>query len=402
MHLDLPTLFVMSVAITLVIGLLFLLSWNQARGTRALGIWGASHLLGGVAAALLCLRGMIPDSLSIGLGNALMLGAYGLAWSGLRSFEGRPPAFGLAFAGALAWCLACLVPAFYASIPARVMLASALGGLYCALAAHLSWQGRAERLASRHAVTVLMSGYALLYWVRVPLLFLMPQPLGERPLEAPWLTALCFVSVLLTVAIAFVLMALTKERAERAQRHAAETDALTGLANRRAFVAAAEHACADRARPLALLVFDLDHFKAINDTFGHEVGDGALVAFAHLAESVLPPTVRLGRLGGEEFACLVSADAAEARAVAERVRVAAAAIALPEYPGLAIRVSIGLSVKGLGECVRFAAMMRAADHALYAAKRAGRDRVMTAPEAIAGEAPGKPAAPGRAALRRAA
>ena len=382
MHLDLPTLLLMSVAITVVIGLLFLLSWTQSRGTHALAYWGLAHLIGGVAAALLCLRGLVPDILSIDVGNALMLGAYGLTWSGLRSFGGQAPAHRVALAGGLVWCLACLVPAFYSSVEARVTLASTMAGLYCALGAWACWKGRAEQLASRRAVIVLMSAYAALYWVRIPLVLLAPLPLRERPLETPWLAALCFTSVLMTVAIAFMLMALTKERAEREQRRAAETDALTGLANRRAFVAAAERGCADAA-PFALLVLDLDHFKVINDSYGHEAGDRVLVAFARAAEAALPGAALLGRLGGEEFACLVPGDAREALAIAERLRAATAAISIRGCPGLTVRASIGLSVKGLGAAARFATLMREADHALYAAKRMGRDRVVPAPAAAA-------------------
>lgn len=378
MRLDTPTLFLMTVVVAFIVGVLFLVSWSQARGTRALAIWGVGHLGGAAAAALLSLRTIVPDSLSIGLANALMLAAYGLIWSGIRSFEGRPPAYGAAVSGGALWIAACLIPDLYASLPARVMLASSLAGSFCALAACELWRGRGEALVSRHSALVLLSAYATLYWVRVPLAALTPLPPSTKGLDSPWLAILCFGGVLFTIAVAFVLMALTKERAEHEQRRAAETDPLTGIANRRAFVARAQARLAGNPPRVALLLFDLDHFKAINDGYGHEVGDGVLVAFCHLAQALLPREAVLGRMGGEEFACLLPGlDADEAVAVAQRVRVALANVALASYPRLTIRTSIGVATAEPGRS-DFDDLMRIADEALYRAKSAGRDRIETA------------------------
>ena len=101
---------------TLLVGTLFVLSWRQAPASRALALWGAAHILGAVGSAGLALRGQIPDLVSIALSNAVVLAAYGLIWSGVRSFEGRPIRIGLALAGAAIWCVLCLVPAFYGSM----------------------------------------------------------------------------------------------------------------------------------------------------------------------------------------------------------------------------------------------------------------------------------------------
>ncbi len=379
MRLDTPTLFLITVVVTFMVGVLFLLSWGQARNTRALAIWGVAHLSGAGASALLCLRNTIPDFLSIGLGNAVMLAAYGLIWSGVRAFEGRRPLHLAALSGGLLWGIACLVPAFYGSLPARIMLASSIAGLFCALCAAEIWRGRREPLASRWSAIVLMAAYGLLYWVRVPLALLAPLPPATRSQDSPWLAILCFAGVLFTVAIAFVFMAMTKERAELKQRLAAETDSLTGLANRRAFVGRAQAHLAGRTRPVSLILFDLDHFKAINDTYGHSVGDGVLVAFGHAANTVLPEGALVGRMGGEEFACmLVGCDAEAATRAAEQVRITIAKIALVAYPRLRIRVSAGVATTRPGAANGFDDLMRRADAALYEAKDAGRDRVVTA------------------------
>lgn len=379
MRLDVPTLFLMTAAVTFLVGVLFLLSWNQSRKEAALKIWGIAHLIGSCASCLLAQRGQIPDGVSIGFANALMIGAYGLIWSGVRAFEGRPPLLGWAVAGSVLWGSACLVPDFYASLTARVILASAVAGLYCALGARAVWQGRGEPLVSRYPAFILLAAYAGIYWVRIPLAFTLPAPPIRPTFDSPWFAALCFTGTLFSVAIAFVFMALTKERAEHEQRTAAETDALTGIANRRAFVDRAGHRLA--SGPATLLLFDLDHFKAINDDYGHSIGDAVLAAFCHATLPMLPRRAVFGRLGGEEFACLLpEAGTVAAARIAEAVRRAVGRIAPPDYPDLRISVSVGIAATGQGGGLDD--LLRRADTALYGAKHAGRDQVMVERPAV--------------------
>ena len=151
MHLDPATLLIVSSVTTLLVGTLFLLSWRQAPSSRALAIWGAAHIVGAFGSGGLALRGQIPDLLSIGGANMVVLAAYGLIWSGVRSFEHRPARAGSALAGAAIWCILCFVPVFYESIAARIVYASAVAALYCSDAAAEFWRGRRERLASRVA-----------------------------------------------------------------------------------------------------------------------------------------------------------------------------------------------------------------------------------------------------------
>ncbi|WP_336487981.1 GGDEF domain-containing protein [Methylobacterium nigriterrae] len=375
MRLDTPTLLLVTVVVTFMVGTLFLLSWSQARRTHALAIWGIAHLTGALASALLALRGTIPDAASIGLANTLMIGAYGLIWSGVRAFEGRSLRLDLALSGALVWGLLCFIPDFFASLPARVIVASAIAGTFCAAGALDIWRGRAEVLVSLYPAIVLLGAYAVLYWVRVPLALMAPLPRDSNVMDSPWLAILCFAGMLFTVAIAFTFMALTKERAEREQRQAAETDPLTGIASRRAFVAGAEALLADPARPVSLLLFDLDHFKSINDTYGHAVGDGVLVGFCHAARALLPPGALLGRMGGEEFACAIPDRGPEAAlASAALIRAALARLSVPTLPRLRVGTSVGVAESGaFGR--DFDTLLRQADAALYRAKRNGRNRV---------------------------
>ncbi|AYO83797.1 GGDEF domain-containing protein [Methylobacterium brachiatum] len=376
MHLDPATLLIVSSVMTLLVGTLFVLSWRQAPASRALALWGAAHILGAVGSAGLALRGQIPDLVSIALSNAVVLAAYGLIWSGVRSFEGRPIRIGLALAGAAIWCVLCLVPAFYGSMEARIVYASAVAALYSADSARAFWRGRGERLASRVAAVTTLGLHATFYLVRIPSTLLAPPPPKLNPLTSPWVAILCFVTLLFSIALAFTCMALVKERAEREQRLAAATDPLTGIPNRRAFAEAAAAALATR-RDVALLLFDLDRFKAVNDVHGHAVGDAVLVGFCTMAASLLPREAVLGRLGGEEFACLLpDVSPAEALARAEELRRTFASLSVSELPDLQVSVSIGIAQARDG--VDYEALMRRADAALYVAKHGGRDRVAVA------------------------
>jgi diguanylate cyclase (GGDEF)-like protein len=156
----------------------------------------------------------------------------------------------------------------------------------------------------------------------------------------------------------------------------ARTDPLTGLLNRRGFDEHAErelgHAARER-QSIALAIFDIDHFKAINDRWGHVIGDRVLVYLARVLEAESRRIDIAARLGGEEFAVLMpGCDQAGAEAFAERVRRALAATDDPELP--AARVSAGITATVAPGDVR--SMLERVDHALYAAKRGGRDRTV--------------------------
>ncbi len=176
----------------------------------------------------------------------------------------------------------------------------------------------------------------------------------------------------------FGFLLLCKEKDDHQMALLAKVDSLTGLANRRAFFERIESArmLASRQRhPISMMMLDLDHFKRINDRFGHAAGDAALCVFAGAALEALREPDIMGRLGGEEFAvALPGTDLAGALQAAERVRVAVAAAHLPQCDvGYALSVSIGVVALDPDEHVN-AALARA-DHALYAAKSAGRNRV---------------------------
>lgn len=167
-----------------------------------------------------------------------------------------------------------------------------------------------------------------------------------------------------------------KEREGELSR-AATTDPLTGLANRRAFDAALDRVLGG-GRPACLAVVDIDHFKRVNDQWGHAAGDRVLVAFAELARGALRDGDMVARLGGEEFGVLLpGADLSQARAVCERLRRTVASAVL-EADGRAVRVTASVGLAAVAAGATRAEAMRGADDALYRAKAEGRDRLRLA------------------------
>lgn len=182
-------------------------------------------------------------------------------------------------------------------------------------------------------------------------------------------------------------------RMQKQFRRMAETDALTGAANRRAFMQYLESRV-DRARrqdvPVAAVMVDLDHFKRTNDTYGHAVGDQVLVQTVRQVEACLGERDMLGRLGGEEFAVVMPGrDGPAAVDAAERIRRAVAAVDVRVANGdrIPVTASLGVSVLERDEMMATAeGLLQAADEALYAAKAGGRDRVVRA-ESVSDRAP---------------
>lgn len=167
---------------------------------------------------------------------------------------------------------------------------------------------------------------------------------------------------------------------EQRLAHMAYTDYLTGLPNRSYFfeMAQKEFARARRYRePLAIAMIDLDHFKLINDTYGHEVGDLVLKEVANVCRATLRESDIIGRIGGEEFAVLwPNADEAHAAEAAERLRAAIDIAKLPRQQGMPVQFTASLGVATINsDDANIDVILHRADKALYEAKAAGRNRV---------------------------
>ena len=380
MELHIPTLALVAVFVTAILGMLLLLAWRRGQSTDALVWWGSGYLIGGVSFALLSARGAIPNVLSIEIANALLLLGYSFLFAGTRAFSGRDTPVTVFLVAPLIWLTAMRVPEIATNIDLRVVVVSSLQCTFVALMAHELWRARAEPLLSRWPAIILLLTHVAVLNARMVTVMLTPVVSHHDFVRSPVFAAMAFGTVLYTITFAFLLLSMTKERTELRYKTAASIDPLTGLANRRAFMSDAEAAIASRSsrsEPLAVLLADLDHFKEINDVFGHAIGDQVLNAFAATLRRCIGAGDLGGRLGGEEFAILLPGKSdAEAIDIGERIRRSFAQTA-GEIDGrmVAATVSIGVAASRIG-ARDLAGLLGRADDALYQAKARGRNRVI--------------------------
>jgi diguanylate cyclase (GGDEF)-like protein len=379
MPLDVKTLFLLTVDVEAMLGLLLLFVWVQNTSIKALAWWGSAHLLRTLSIALYGMFGSVPELISLDLSNALLFTSYAIAWSGARVFDGRRPQPGWLITGATVWVFACQIPQFAQAIEIRALLSNTIVAAFLWLTAFEFWRGRDERLLSRWPAVFILFGHGAIFLLRSPL-SAMVGPISDPALASAWMNVISTEEVLATISIAFILLAMAKERTELHHRTAAMLDPLTGLANRRAFLdSAAQLTQTQTARdvPVAVFMVDLDRFKSVNDRFGHSVGDDVLRIFAESALANLRPSDIVARLGGEEFAVLL-ADACRDNAfkVAERIRSSFAALAAI-VGGHAVNATASIGVAIIQDPRQdIQALLSQADQALYRAKARGRNRVV--------------------------
>jgi diguanylate cyclase (GGDEF)-like protein len=373
---NITTLLAMVVFTPAVAGCLLLLSWLQHPRQLALGVWGSGFLTASVAATLVVVgRGVIPNFWSVIVGNALFAVAYGIIWSGARAFEGKSVSVAKALLGVPVWLVACSISPIFARPELRASVMAAIGICYTLLAVLELWRGRGDA-AWRYPIMVLLLGHAAAIPIRIPIAGAWKHP---DPADVDLVTFMIFEGAFVSICGAYLLGGIVKDRIASSFRRASLTDPLTGVTNRRGFAEIGERLLA-RAHfgkePIALVMFDLDRFKCINDQFGHSAGDEVLIAFCRVAAAQLRPTDLFARVGGEEFVALLPETAAQdAFRLAERVRAAieAASHTMDEY---VVRMTVSAGVASLDESTTdLLAFLSAADNALYRAKAAGRNRV---------------------------
>jgi diguanylate cyclase (GGDEF)-like protein len=380
MNLDVNTLFFVTIYVEAILGLLLLFAWIQNPGIRAVAWWGGAHLVRALSVVLFGMSGFARGAFAADVSYTLLFVAYALIWTGARVFDGRKPLPILITIGPVAWLVLGHLPQLADSADLLTVLSSGIIAAYTWLTAFEFWRGRGEPLVSRWPAIFMLIAHGMLFMLRTPVAALLPwSPLSEV-VDSVWLTVMSFEALLFTIAIAFILLAMAKERTEYRHKTAALIDPLTGIANRRAFLSdAAEMLKKLGSRPVAVLLIDLDHFKSINDRFGHAVGDRVLQVFAETTVRVMRRADLLGRLGGEEFAAvLCNLSSEKAMALAEHIRCTFAAAAL-RVDGHAVgaTLSIGM-VLHQGEAAEVPELLAQADHELYYAKERGRNRIEVA------------------------
>ena len=381
MPLDIPTLFVVSTCITALLGLFLLYLWIQDRSVRALGWWAAAYLIGGFAVALWIGGPTLSAAWPEDVAPALLFICCGMIWSGARKFHNREVLPLAVFTGAFVWLLASYLPALAVGHSTRVVLSSMIIAAYAVLTAvELKRERRKAEIARVRSIVVPILHGAIFLSPILVMHFISDGGVDDGAgLSKSTFALFALLTLLYVVGTAFIVVVMAKEHVVLLHKTAAMTDPMTGLFNRRGYQEAAQRLIDIQARkgePVTVLMFDLDHFKSINDRFGHAVGDEALKVFARTAASNMRAADILGRLGGEEFSAILPGDVDMAFSVAERVR-AAFDIAGEEIANITMRATVSIGAAAApAKYAHLEALIARADSALYKAKSGGRNRVV--------------------------
>jgi diguanylate cyclase (GGDEF)-like protein len=380
MMLSVPTLWTVFVVNFLALGLIWAYVARSYPKLEAARYWTASALVAACGATLATLRFEFGTLLPLLCGGTVMIFAACLAAMGIKRFYHQP----------VSWRTALLIPGLslagltffivgYDSMPMRMLIYS-IGQslpLLLTLKLLLSKQDGNVNPGARLAGIVSVLIIAL-YTIRGGGTFFHIGDfsfIAGSPVQSVLVLVLMFLSM--SWNFGFLLMAIDRLRNEIADL--ALLDDLTGVGNRRHLLQRLTEECARSERsgePFALLVIDLDGFKAINDTYGHAAGDACLVHFTLMAQTRLRPGDMLARTGGDEFCVVLPAStlregAMIARRILDVCRQDAEACVGTEIP---IALSIGVA-QWTREMSAFPdRLMAAADHALYAAKKDGKNR----------------------------
>ncbi|MFL6818659.1 MAG: diguanylate cyclase [Bradyrhizobium sp.] len=379
MSLDISTLYVLATMIAAMLGAM-LLFFGSRENIPALKWWGTAYLLGAASIALWTVASdSLGEMLSLAL-NAVGFLACGMVWNASRVFHGRKPNLPGLVLGAIGWIATVATLAAEASAT-RTTIGAGIVAVYAALTANELWSERRRALQRRWPAFVvpLLHGFVLM----LPILVGDLLRLHDHKFSGSiWVTVFSVELVLYAVGTVFVIFMLVSERAVTAHKTAASMDPLTGMFNRRGFAEACSRVIereASAGRPVTVLILDIDHFKSINDRFGHPAGDEILKLFAAVVLNSLRISDLSGRIGGEEFAALLPCSLEEGVIAAERVREAFAESGIVVEDG-PVDTTVSIGVAGGPAGTELEVLLAAADTALYQAKRGGRNRVEAAEE----------------------
>lgn len=376
---DLATLWYLTLGTLLVAAAMTL--WERAahpQRAQVLGLWATAYFVFALGCVLAMNRDLLPGVAGPALTNLVMLLGYALVLQGTLALDGKALRPGLTAAmlaavGA-AWFMA---GAGWAGVLWNYVSAFPIA-LICALTALALFRSDAAKdLRSRPIAIAVFACHSIFYSARTFVVPLLTSFYGDGvpPIAAK---VTMYEAVLFTVAMAMSLIALVREEDRARLLTNARTDFLTGLLNRQGFFELGPERLRRQGTSAShsLLAFDLDHFKTINDSYGHEAGDQVLKLFAQIAGEAMMPEAIAARLGGEEFAILLPGTRVEdARRLGEDIaRRFAEAAARSDGVAIAATVSVGLAQAEAGR-TDLAELLAAADRALYKAKLLGRNRI---------------------------
>ena len=373
---DTTTLFAANMIILWVMALALAGAGKGQRNAPYWRSWVIANIVLGAALAVFTFDWQLPPLFAAILPNGLLVLGLGLRWRAAREFSART-AKGWLVWGPLVLFLVVASPWANISYAPAFTIANTILAFLSFATAWEFWRDRDDGLPSRYALVIAYAVMGASFTWRIGLGIFGAEAM---PYHIPHDLALAIhltIAVFHTVASGAFALSLAYERSSKELRHTASHDALTGLLNRGAFEAELERALshADRT-PFALALFDIDHFKQVNDSHGHAAGDEALRRCARICAEQAGASGVAARIGGEEFAVILyGVDREEAHAAIERTRreIADATVAAGTSR-IAITVSGGLCHSSAAPA-GIDALMGLADAGLYEAKNSGRNRI---------------------------
>ncbi len=365
---------------TMVAGMLGAMLWlfGSQENIPALKWWGTAYLLGAASVALWTVGGSTLDRfVLLGL-NAIGFAACGMVWNAARIFHGRKANLPGLVLGPIAWIGAVTTiedPAM------RLTIGAGIVAVYAALTASELWSERRRAMQRRWIAIVIPVAHGCVLMLPILVGDLLRLN-GQNFVSSFWVSLFSIELVLYAIGTVFVIFMMVSDRAVAVHKTAASIDPLSGMLNRRGFSEACARVIereATAGRPVTVMIFDLDHFKSINDRFGHPAGDEILKLFSAVVINNLRISDLSGRIGGEEFAALLPCSLEEGVLVAERVREAFENSNITCEEG-AVDTTVSIGVAGGPAGTELEVLLASADTALYQAKRGGRNRVEAAEE----------------------
>ena len=382
MLVDLLTLYLIAVGTLLVsAGMTFWEHLTHPERSKTLRILASGYATLAIGCAAVLFRRDLPGAWGSAISNLILLSGYLLILHGVASFRGRAYrglSAGLLGVMALIWIISGarwqdVVWNYASSIP--IAIVSAVTAL------EMLRNRTMVAFPARRFVVAITAIHTLFYTFRALILPWLVAEFGA-PLQAAASKITLYEGALYSVILPMTLLKLVREERHCHLMRESHTDYLTRIGNRRWFFEEGKRVIEGRGTrgPIAVLAFDMDHFKAINDRYGHQTGDDVLRAFADISRGVIGPDAIFARLGGEEFAALVwSDDARRSQALGATVARTFAETISNGVHGLGIPATVSVGLAQFDDDMpELAHALSTADRALYRAKSLGGNRVEVA------------------------
>jgi len=216
--LHVPTLVVIAVFVTAILGVLLMLAWRREQDSRALLLWGFGYLLGALSLALVASRGTIPDVLSVEVGIGAVLLCYGFLLAGTRAFNGRETLPTALLIAPLIWLIAMRIPAVQADLNLRIVIVTLCQCAMTGWVIYEFWRERTEPLLSRWPTIIVLVTHMVVLGLRLPAALLTPMTTSADFFRSSTFAVMAFASVLYTITFAFLLLSMVKDAANCATR----------------------------------------------------------------------------------------------------------------------------------------------------------------------------------------